>query len=111
FNFAELAASAAVETECQAEAAGCEGGFEVRFAKLGDVVTTAPGQTVLAAAQQQGLRLPSSCSQGVCGTCKTKLLEGKVEMKHGGGIRQREIDQGWILPCCSVPLTPLVLDR
>ncbi|EEG10006.1 hybrid-cluster NAD(P)-dependent oxidoreductase [Pseudogulbenkiania ferrooxidans] len=112
FNFAELAASPVVEEAgCQAETAGCEGGFEVRFAKLGDVITTAPGQTVLAAAQQQGLRLPSSCSQGVCGTCKTKLLEGKVDMKHGGGIRQREIDQGWILPCCSIPLTPLVLDR
>ncbi|MFC3531124.1 FAD-binding oxidoreductase [Vogesella facilis] len=112
FNFAELNAAADAGTvEEVAEAPAGEGGFEVRFAKLGDVVHTKPGQTILAAAQQQGLRVPSSCSKGLCGTCKTRLLEGQVDMKHGGGIRQREIDQGWILPCCSVPLTPVVLDR
>ena len=111
-NFADLNAGAgeaeAVAAEPEAEGA-C--GYEVRFNKLGDVVHTKPGQTILAAAQQQGLRVPSSCSKGLCGTCKTKMLEGKVDMKHGGGIRQREIDQGWILPCCSVPLSPVVLDR
>lgn len=113
FNFAELNAGGADAAAVAEEAPACAGehGFEVRFAKLGDVVQTKPGQTILAAAQQQGLRVPSSCSKGLCGTCKTKLLEGKVDMKHGGGIRQREIDQGWILPCCSVPLTPVVLDR
>lgn len=38
------------------------------------------------------LIVPSSCSQGICGTCKTALLEGTVDMNHNGGIRQREID-------------------
>ncbi|SCK26423.1 hybrid-cluster NAD(P)-dependent oxidoreductase [Vogesella sp. LIG4] len=113
FNFADLNAGSTAEAAVEEAAPACEGetGFEVRFAKLGDIVQTKPGQTILAAAQQQGLRVPSSCSKGLCGTCKTKMLEGKVDMKHGGGIRQREIDQGWILPCCSVPLTPVVLDR
>lgn len=112
FNFAELNAAAGAAEAVPAEPAEeGECGYEVRFNKLGDVVHTKPGQTILAAAQQQGLRVPSSCSKGLCGTCKTKMLEGKVDMKHGGGIRQREIDQGWILPCCSVPLSPVVLDR
>ena len=88
-----------------------QAGLPVRFARLGEVVQVAPGQTILAAAQQQGLRMPSSCARGLCGTCKTRLMEGQVDMRHSGGIRQREIDQGWILPCCSVPLGPVVLDR
>jgi hypothetical protein len=32
-------------------------------------------------------------------------------MKHGGGIRQREIDKGMILICCSRPLGDVVIDR
>ncbi len=54
--------------------------------------------------------MPSSCSQGVCGTCKTALLQGTVEMNHNGGIRQREIDKGLRLLCCSKPTSDLVLD-
>ena len=57
------------------------------------------------------MRLPSSCTKGLCGTCKSRLVSGKVEMKHQGGIRQREIDQGMVLLCCSKPLTDLVVDR
>jgi len=39
------------------------------------------------------------------------MVSGQVDMKHAGGIRQREIDQGWILPCCSKPLSDVVLER
>lgn len=68
-------------------------------------------QTLLQAAQAAGLRLPSSCSNGVCGTCKTRKQSGEVEMKHNGGIRPREVAQGWILPCCSKPLSDIALER
>jgi ferredoxin len=66
---------------------------------------------VLSAAKAAGMRLPSSCTKGLCGTCKSRLVSGKVDMKHQGGIRQREIDQGMVLICCSKPLTDLVVDR
>jgi ferredoxin len=55
--------------------------------------------------------LPSSCTKGMCGTCKCKLVSGTVDMTPAGGIRQREIDQGMILICCSKPTSDLVLDR
>jgi glycine betaine catabolism B len=47
----------------------------------------------------------------LCGTCESKLLSGSVDMKHNGGIRQREIDAGMFLPCCSRPLSNLVVER
>ncbi|MXQ37084.1 2Fe-2S iron-sulfur cluster binding domain-containing protein, partial [Burkholderia pseudomallei] len=52
------------------------------------------GSPVQEAATVAGVRLPASCTQGMCGTCKVKLVSGQVDMKHNGGIRQREIDQG-----------------
>lgn len=57
-----------------------------------------------------GVMLASSCRQGLCGTCKLTLIEGQVDMRHQGGIRPREIERGMFLPCCSRPLTDLVID-
>ena len=46
---------------------------------------------MLAAAAQAGVTIASSCSQGMCGTCKLTQLSGEVEMNHQGGIRAKEI--------------------
>jgi ferredoxin-NADP reductase len=108
FNFAD---GGEAEAGAEVPAAETGEGHAVEFAKSGVTLRCAPGQSVLEAARAAGLRLPSSCTKGVCGTCKSRLVSGQVDMKHGGGIRQREIDQGLFLPCCSTPLTDLVLDR
>ncbi|MEK6422595.1 MAG: hybrid-cluster NAD(P)-dependent oxidoreductase [Burkholderia gladioli] len=85
--------------------------FTVTFSKSNREISCGADQHVLEAARQSGVRLPSSCSQGMCGTCKVKLVSGQVEMKHNGGIRQREIDNGMVLLCCSKPLSDLVVEK
>lgn len=85
--------------------------YQVEFSKQRRTIEVLSSQTVLSAAKKSAVRLPSSCSNGVCGTCKSKLISGSVEMDHNGGIRQREIDAGLFLPCCSKPLSDLVIDR
>ncbi|MQB41809.1 hybrid-cluster NAD(P)-dependent oxidoreductase [Rhizobium sp. ICMP 5592] len=85
--------------------------FQVTFAKQSRSIEVASEQTVLSCAKKAGVRIPSSCANGVCGTCKSKLASGSVDMSHNGGIRQREIDAGFFLPCCSKPLSDLVIER
>ncbi|MDI6024740.1 hybrid-cluster NAD(P)-dependent oxidoreductase [Corticibacterium sp. UT-5YL-CI-8] len=85
--------------------------FAVEFAKQARKIDVSSEQTVLSSAKKAGVRIPSSCANGVCGTCKSKLVSGAVDMKHNGGIRQREIDAGFFLPCCSKPVSNLVVDR
>ena len=85
--------------------------FQITFPKLGKTFSCRSDQPILQAATAAGLRLPFSCSSGICGTCKSKKISGAVEIKHAGGIRQREIDQGWVLPCCSYPQSDVTLDR
>ncbi|MFK3779597.1 2Fe-2S iron-sulfur cluster-binding protein [Agrobacterium sp. NPDC089420] len=99
------------EPELPAEEAAAVRVWQVEFQKQGRKIEVASGQTVLSSAKKAGIRLPSSCSNGVCGTCKSKLVSGSVDMNHNGGIRQREIDAGMFLPCCSRPLSDLVVDR
>ncbi|MFC5728127.1 MULTISPECIES: hybrid-cluster NAD(P)-dependent oxidoreductase [Nocardioides] len=84
--------------------------YSVEFAKSGRTVTCRADENVLDAALAAGVRVPSSCSQGMCGTCKLPKLSGEVEMNHNGGIRPREITAGKILACCSKPLSDLSLD-
>ena len=85
--------------------------FTVQFSKQGKSVDVRADQTVLSCAKKSGVRIPSSCANGICGTCKSKLASGSVDMTHDGGIRQREIDAGFFLPCCSKPLSDLVVER
>ncbi|MGF9755162.1 hybrid-cluster NAD(P)-dependent oxidoreductase [Microvirga sp. 0TCS3.31] len=84
--------------------------FSVEFVKSGVTVTCGAGEKVLDAAASAGLRLPASCTEGMCGTCKTTLLTGEVDMKHNGGIRPKEIAAGKVLVCCSTPLSDLRID-
>jgi Rieske 2Fe-2S family protein len=85
--------------------------FSVTFGKSGRTVPCRAAQSVLHAAESAGLPLPFSCREGKCGTCRSRLLSGRVDMQHAGGIRQRQIDMGDILVCCSRPLSDLVIDK
>ena len=110
-SFAFESLSTEAEAGHDAGDTGQKASFNVSFSRSGDNVACAVDQTILAAARAAGMRMPSSCTQGLCGTCKTKMVSGQVDMHHAGGIRQREIDQGFILPCCSKPLSDIVLER
>ncbi len=105
FDFAGLADAPV------AAAAVAETGFRIAFSRMGRTILCDPGTTILAAAAAAGVKLPSACAQGVCGTCKSRKISGAVDMRHEGGIRQRDIDQGYFLPCCSRPLSDIVIDR
>lgn len=84
-------------------------GFRVEFRDHNITFECSPDTTILDAAAAAGLTLPSSCAQGLCGTCKSTLISGEVDMRHNGGIRPREIAAGKVLLCCSRPKSDLVV--
>lgn len=84
--------------------------FSVEFRGAGCMVQCPKGMTILEAAREAGIPHPSSCAEGVCGTCKATKVSGEVEMDHQGGIRPREVREGKILPCCSVPVSDVVME-
>ncbi|CAN5358440.1 phenylacetate-CoA oxygenase/reductase subunit PaaK [soil metagenome] len=52
--------------------------------------------------------LPFACKGGVCGTCRSRLVSGEVEMERNYALEREEIDAGIVLACQSRPLTPEV---
>ena len=84
--------------------------YEIELRRSGRTVACDDQTTILEAVSRAGVVVPSSCCEGVCGTCKSDLLCGSVDMQHAGGIRPREIAAGKILLCCSTPQEDLVID-
>jgi glycine betaine catabolism B len=89
---------------------GATDGLTIDFLSTGGHIACQPGDTVLKAARSAHVRIPAACESGMCGTCKVKKRSGEVEMHHNGGITTREIDEGYILACCSRPLTALEIE-
>lgn len=84
--------------------------FTVTFSRSGITTSCRSDEFILDAGEAAGIALAYSCREGACGTCKLRLVSGQVDMNHNGGIRQREIDRGMILICCSHPLSDLVIE-
>jgi ferredoxin-NADP reductase len=82
----------------------------IRFTMAGKDVACGPGQTILQAARAAGVRIGAACESGLCGTCKVMKLSGDVDMNHNGGILDDEIDEGYILACCSRPQTDVQIE-
>lgn len=53
--------------------------FTIRLAHTGGELSVPVGVTILEVLRSHGLKLPSSCESGTCGTCRTGLLSGDVD--------------------------------
>ncbi len=71
-------------------------------------VSVPKGKTILRTLIAAGKEPPYSCEGGVCSTCMCKLKNGKVHMKNNLALTDKEVEQGYILSCQSIPLTESV---
>jgi CDP-4-dehydro-6-deoxyglucose reductase len=70
------------------------------------------GEAVLAAALRQDLVLPYGCRNGACGSCKAKIVEGRVDygVYQKKALTDDERAQGKALLCQARPLSDLVVE-
>jgi p-cymene monooxygenase electron transfer component len=69
-------------------------------------------ETVLEAALKAGIAYPHDCTVGTCGSCKSRLLHGKVDAitPFGYTLSREELQAGYILACQAVPESDLSID-
>ena len=65
--------------------------------------------SILDCASAAGLEVPFSCTSGVCGTCRAKLIEGQVRMERNFALDKAEVAGGFVLTCQAHPLTDRVV--
>ncbi|MGR4067410.1 2Fe-2S iron-sulfur cluster-binding protein [Billgrantia sp. C5P2] len=78
---------------------------DVTITTAGKRVTVENGDTLLDAAMAAGIDYPHSCRAGRCGACKSRLVEGEVELlPHTRfSLSDEERDAGLILACRALP--------
>jgi CDP-4-dehydro-6-deoxyglucose reductase len=86
--------------------------FQVTVQPAGRSFEVARDEAVLPAAIRQGIGLPYGCRDGACGSCKSRLVEGRVI--HGAhqlkALSVAEEEAGYLLTCCATPQTDLVIE-
>lgn len=88
--------------------APADGAITVEFRKSGIVAEwDARAQSLLAFAEDQGLKPEFSCRAGICGTCTSRIISGDVSYFEEP---LEDLALGELLLCCSRPKTAIVLD-
>ncbi len=93
------------------QAAATGGGFTVELARSKRTLQISAGQTILQAVQDAGIAARSSCAQGVCGACETRVLAGRPDHRDALLSDEERAANDVMMICCSGSLEPvLVLD-
>lgn len=87
----------------------------MKFATLplvGRRIAVAEGQTILQAALDAGIAYPHGCRSGRCGSCKSSLIGGRVELgTHSPfALSEEERALGRILACRALPLEDVTVE-
>jgi tetrachlorobenzoquinone reductase len=93
------------------EKPAAEGGFELKLARSNRTIAVQVGQTILDALLEAGISANYACTEGVCGTCETRVIEGIPDHRDLFLSKEGQGANKTIIICCSGSKAPrLVLD-
>lgn len=74
--------------------------FDVKIASTGAVFNIPGDKTIAGFLEENGIKIPTSCEQGLCGTCKVKVLEGEADHRDKR-LSPEQRAEGFVLACVS----------
>lgn len=78
-----------------------EEAFSIRVAGTGKLIDVPAGVSALDALAAAGIEIPSSCEQGICGTCAVRVLAGEPDHRDSYFTDAEHSANTWFTPCCS----------
>lgn len=83
----------------------------VRIAGKETTIQANANDSILRSLEKNGIKAPSRCRSGECGWCHSQLISGEVYTpKSVDGRREADYIYGYIHPCCSFPLSDIVIE-
>ncbi len=82
----------------------------VTFARSGRTAPLGSDKTILDAAEEIGVQIDSECRSGVCGTCRCKLITGRVNMDIKIALSDADEADGYILACQAIATADCTVD-
>jgi vanillate O-demethylase ferredoxin subunit len=87
------------------------GAYTVELVKSKRTIAVEAGQTLLQALRAAGVTVRTSCEQGICGTCETRVLAGIPDHRDMILSDDEKATNEMMMVCCGGSLSPtLVLD-
>lgn len=83
--------------------------FVVTVEPSGHTFTTERGETILEAADRQGVSLPYGCRNGACGSCASTLVSGTVIYPDDDEIVISDKPDDYCLTCQAIPSSDITL--
>lgn len=83
------------------------GGFDVQLHRSGRTIAVPPGETILDVLLDAGVNVSFSCTEGICGTCETKVLDG-IPDHCDSFLSDEEAENSKIMICCSRSKSPVL---
>lgn len=78
-----------------------DNGFEVKVASTGKTYSVGAEQSIIQVLKDNGIEILTSCEQGVCGTCITRVLEGEPDHRDMYFTDEEKAKNDQFTPCCS----------
>jgi len=83
------------------EKPAAEVGFEVRLARSNRTIRVEAGKTILNALLDAGIAVNYACTEGVCGTCETRVIEGIPDHRDLFLGKEDQASNKTMMICCS----------
>lgn len=94
----------------KAEAA-IKGGFSIELARSKLTLDVPPGRSILDVVLAAGISVTTSCREGICGSCETRILEGEADHRDALLTEEEKLQNQSMMICCSGAMSrKLVLD-
>jgi len=86
--------------------------FTITVEPSGTAFSANPDETLLAAGIRQGVGLPYGCKDGACGSCKCKMVSGRVVQANfqRKALSVEEEAANFVLTCCATAQSDIVLE-
>jgi len=86
--------------------------FTVKVEPSGITFSVQADETLLTAGVRQGIGLPYGCKDGACGSCKCKMLSGRVVQTNfqRKALSVEEEASQFVLTCCATAGSDIVLE-
>lgn len=83
--------------------------FRIKVESTGDIVDVPADRTIVEVLGDIGIEIPTSCEQGICGTCVTPVLQGTPDHRDLVLTDEEHAENDQMTPCCSRALTDLLV--
>jgi ferredoxin len=84
-------------------------GFDVHLHRSGRVIAVPPGESILDMLLDAGVNVAFSCTEGVCGTCETKVIDGIPDHRDSFLSDEDKAENSKIMICCSRSKSPVLM--